>query len=334
MPTRSRVEKWMTDHLQSAALGWERHASLIEDDYGKALHAVGSAPWTGPAADQANDKLFESLVKIRGALEVLRQAASIAKRGAETIDAAKRGAVTAIESAEHQFFSVSEDLSVTDRLPWIFGAPLALTRKLAATHVQADIRAKAMMLVQTDQNAADELSRSTAALREFDLEGGKGGEPGAGTPKNPQITGLPGPLRSDSTQADLNVTLPGTGIEISGDGRTHYPTLNGQRNPLEIEANQPSPTNPNGDDKVRLLPTGTIVGPDGKQYALYSEVPYNGPDNKPNPEYATADTSPRQRLHCSRQDLGRGRVTRHRTDRPWSTLCTTQSPARKPFNSV
>ena len=39
------------------------------------------------------------------------------------------------------------------------------------------------------------------------------------------------------------------------------------------------------------MPTGTIVGPDGKQYALYSEVPYELPDGRPNPEYATADTT-------------------------------------------
>jgi hypothetical protein len=136
-----------------------------------------------------------------------------------------------------------------------------------------------MILAQTDEKVANELDTVAHTLQEFDMEGGKGGVPGAGPSPDPRIVGGPTPLRPDGTQGDLNVTIPGTGIEISGDGRTGYPTLNGQKNPLEVP------------DGTRPLPTGTIVGPDGKQYALYSEVPYLGPDGLPNPEYATADTT-------------------------------------------
>lgn len=225
------------------------------------------------------------MAKVRGTLDLMRDAAGIAKSGAESIDAAKDDAVNAIKDAEAQFFSVSEDLTVTDRVPWIISPALALMRKLKAAHTQADIRAKAMVLEKADQQVADQLDGMTAKLREFDLAGGKGGPADTGKAGNPKVTGLPGPLRPESKAADLNSTLPGTGIEISGDGRTGYPTLNGQRNPLEIEANR------DGRDKVRPLPTGTIVGPDGKQYALYSEVPYTLPNGDPNPEYATTDTT-------------------------------------------
>jgi hypothetical protein len=222
--------------------------------------------------------LFENIVKIRGALHQLEQGEKIATRGADAIDGAKRDAIAAIEHAEHQFFSVSEDLTVTDRLPPIFGAPLALVRQLLTAQLQADIRSKALLLVQTDQNVADQLIGVSAALREFDLEGGKGGPSPGG---EPTITGPAGPLKQDDDQADLNATLPGSDITISGDGRNGYPTLNGQKNPLEIEGNTP------GNDAIRPLPTGTIVGPDGKQYALYSEVPYKLPNGQDNPEYAT-----------------------------------------------
>lgn len=290
MLTRSRVEGWTTGHLKSAALGWERAATIIEEHYGEAQSTVGRVPWTGPASDRANDKLSENMAKVRGTLDLMRNAAGIAKLGAESIDAAKDDAVNAIKDAETQFFSVSEDLTVTDRIPWIISPALALMRKLKAAHAQADIRAKAVVLETTDQQVADQLAGMTAKLREFDLAGGKGGPADTSKTGDPRITGLPGPLRSDGTQGDLNSTLPGTGIEISGDGRTGYPTLNGQRNPLEIEANQPSQSNPDGRDKVRPLPTGTIAGPDGKQYALYSEVPYEV-DGRPNREYATADTT-------------------------------------------
>lgn len=291
MLTRSRIEGWTTGHLQSASLGWERAANIIDEQYGKAQSAVGGVPWTGPASDRANGKLSDNLAKVRASLDLMRQAAAIAKAGAESIGAAKNDAVNAIKNTEGQFFSVSEELAVTDRLPWIISPALALMRKLQATHAQADIRARASVLEWTDQQVADQLDGMTTKLREFDLEGGKGEVSGTGKPGDPQITGLPGPLRPESKAADLNSTLPGTGIEISGDGRTGYPTLNGEKNPLEIEANQPSPDNPNGEDKVRPLPTGTIVGPDGKQYALYSEVPYKLPNGKDNPEYATSDTT-------------------------------------------
>jgi hypothetical protein len=278
-PTRSRIEGWTTGHLKSAALGWERQATLTEQLYTQAQHAVDTAPWTGAAADKASAKLFENLVKIRGALEHLKQAEKIATAGADAIDAAKRSAVAAIQNAVEQFFAVAEDLTVTDRMPPIFGAPLAVVRMLAAAHFQADIRARAMLLAQTDEKVANELDAIARTLQEFDMEGGKGGVPGAGPSPDPRIVGGPTPLRPDGTQGDLNVTIPGTGIEISGDGRTDYPTLNGQPNPLEV---------PKG---TRPLPTGTIVGPGGKQYALYSEVPYELPDGSKNPEYATADTT-------------------------------------------
>src|SRR3954454_13387970 len=98
-PTRSRIEGWTTGHLKSAALGWERQANLTEQLYTQAQHAVDQAPWTGAAADSASAKLFENLVKIRGALEHLRQAEKTATAGADAIDAAKRSAVAAITSA-------------------------------------------------------------------------------------------------------------------------------------------------------------------------------------------------------------------------------------------
>jgi hypothetical protein len=275
-PTRSRIEGWSSGHLQQAALGWQRQADRTERLYGQAQHAVDSAPWIGAAADRASAKLFENLVKIRGALDLLKKAEKIATAGAEAIDAAKRTAVAAIQDAVGQFFAVAEDLSVTDRMPWYFSAALALVRKVAAAHFQADIRAKAMMLALTDENVAKQLDAVAASMQGFDLEGGRGGSPGS---TDPRIVGGPGPLTRDGTQGDLNVTIPGTGIEISGDGRSGYPTLNGERNPLEVP------------DGTRPLPTGTIVGPDGKQYALYSEVPYKLPNGQPNPEYATADTT-------------------------------------------
>lgn len=274
-PTRSRVEGWSSGHLRQAAMGWQRQADLTEQIYMRAQHDVEAVPWSGAGADGARNKLAANLAKIRGALALLERAGRIATAGADVIDAAKRAAVDAIQNAVSQFFEVSENLSVTDRMPAIFSAALALVRKIAAAHLQADIRAKAMMLALADEDVAHQLDAVAEAMQTFDLEGGQGGAP---KPGDPQIVGGPTPLTPDGTQGDLNSTIPGTGIEISGDGRTTYPTLNGERNPLEVPGGRP-------------LPTGTIVGPDGKQYALYSEVPYELADDVPNPNYATPDTT-------------------------------------------
>ncbi|KAA0096856.1 hypothetical protein CIW49_19620 [Mycolicibacterium sp. P1-18] len=274
-PTRSRVEGWSSGHLRQAALGWQRQADLTEQTYSRAQHAVDAVPWSGAGADGARAKLVENLAKVRGALALMERAGRIAMAGADVIDAAKRAAVDAIQNAVSQFFEVSENLSVTDRMPAIFSAALALVRKIAAAHLQADIRAKAMMLALADEDVAHQLDAVAEAMQTFDLAGGRGG---AAKPGDPQIVGGPTPLTPDGKQGDLSSTIPGTGIEISGDGRTTYPTLNGERNPLEVPGGRP-------------LPTGTIVGPDGKQYALYSEVPYKLPNGQRNPDFATADTT-------------------------------------------
>lgn len=125
MLTRSRVEGWTTGHLKSAALGWERAATVIAEHYGKAQSTVGGVPWTGPASERANDKLSQNMARVQASLDLMRQAASVAKSGAESIDAAKNDAVNAIKNTEDQFFSVSEDLTVTDRVPWIISPALA-----------------------------------------------------------------------------------------------------------------------------------------------------------------------------------------------------------------
>jgi hypothetical protein len=282
MPTRSRVEAWRFDHLETAATSWAIQASVTEEAFNRAVQSVGSVKWDGAAGDRARDEIFADLVKVRSALDHLRQAEQVARRGANALAAAKQDVLAAISNAEGQFFAVSEDLHVTDRLPAIFSIPLSVFRRVQAAHMQADIQAKALRLAATDEQIASALTPLADALRDFTL-GGPSGTGGPGSPGGPTITGPAGPLTKDDDKADLNATLPGTDIVIGGDGRTGYPTLNGQENPLDVG-------NPPGQHNTRPLPTGTIVGPDGKQYALYSEVPYNiGKD--PNPNYATPDTT-------------------------------------------
>jgi hypothetical protein len=282
MPTRSRVESWRFDHLEQATAQWRAQADRAEDAFNKAVQSIGSAPWEGTSADAARDLVFTPLVAVRGAADNLRQAAQIAGNGATTLAGDKSVTLAAIRNAELQFFSVSEELKVTDRMPPVFGIPLSVLRRVQASQMQADIQGDALRLAADDERIAATLKPVSDALRDFTLGGPSGpGLPGA-APGDPTITGPAGPLQFQDDQADLNATLPGTDIVISGDGRTGYPTLNGEKNPLDVG------NDPGQDPKVRPLPTGTIVGPDGKQYALYGEVPY---DRKPEEGYAVPDTT-------------------------------------------
>jgi hypothetical protein len=282
MPTRSRIESWRVDHLEHAAAQWRAQADRTEGAFDRAMQTIGSAPWEGTSADAARDLVFAQLVAVRGAVDNLRQAAQIAGNGATTLAGDKGVTLAAIGNAERQFFSVSEQLKVTDRMPPVFAIPLSVLRHSQASQMQADIQGDALRLAADDERVAATLKPLSEALRDFTLGGPSGpGSPGA-APGGPTITGPAGPLTYEQDQADLNATLPGTDIVISGDGRRGYPTLSGEKNPLDV-GNEPG-----RDPKVRPLPTGTIVGPDGKQYALYGEVPY---DRTPEQGYAAPDTT-------------------------------------------
>ena len=281
MPTRSRVESWRFDHLEQAAAQWGAQADRAEAAFNKAVQSIGNAPWVGTSADAARDLVFNQLVAVRGAADNLRQAAGIAGTGATTLAGDKSVTLAAIGNAERQFFSVSEELKVTDRVPPVFGVPLSVLRQIQASQMQADIQGDALRLASDDERIAATLKPLSQGLRDFTLGGPSGpGSPG-GASGDPKINGPAGPLTYEQDQSDLNATLPGSDVLISGDGRTDYPTLNGERNPLDVG-------NPPSKDEVRPLPTGTIVGPDGKQYAMYGEVPY---DRKPEEGYAVPDTT-------------------------------------------
>ncbi len=321
MPTRSRIESWRVDHLEHAAADWRGQADRTEDVFNRAVQTIGSAPWEGTSADAARDLVFTQLVAVRGAVDNLRQAAQIAGNGASTLTGDKIVTLAAIGNAERQFFSVSEELKVTDRMPPLFGIPLSVLRRIRASQMQADIQGDALRLAADDERVAATLKPLSEALRDFTLGGPSGpGSPGA-TPGDPTITGPAGPLQYQDDQADLNATLPGTDIVISGDGRHGYPTLNGEKNPLDV-GNEPGQ-----DPKVRPLPTGTIVGPDGKQYASTARCPTTANPMMgmqfPTPRWWTCRT----RRRASEFSPGSHKPAAHTIRRPTaSSSSATQTP--------
>jgi hypothetical protein len=102
VPTRRQIEAWTTTHLEHAAGAWDQRAGLIGQNYDRAQSALSGIRWTGPASDQARDRLYRDLVDMRRAEDLLRQAAQTARSGANDITSAKRAALGAIRSAGYQ----------------------------------------------------------------------------------------------------------------------------------------------------------------------------------------------------------------------------------------
>jgi hypothetical protein len=145
------------------------------------------------------------VAKVRTAVDQLEHAQSTATKGAQSIAHAKHDAQQAISDAEDWFFSVSDDLTVTDRLPRILGAPMLLIRDLMSKTFQATIRARALALASIDIQVAAALKLFATKLDGFKLGSGPGGRgdnpavpphgvknlgPIAGTGANPGIPGI------------------------------------------------------------------------------------------------------------------------------------------------
>lgn len=117
---------------------------------------------------------------------------------------------------------------------------------------------------------------------------GPGGAPlNTGGGKGPRIDGPATPPLMEGVnsgqQDDLDVTIPGTGIALGGDGKDGYPHIHipgvyDGKNPLPVP------------DGYRPLPTGTATGPNGEHYGFYAIVPYQTPDGQPNQHYTAPDT--------------------------------------------
>lgn len=125
-----------------------------------------------------------------------------------------------------------------------------------------------------------------------DAHFGPGGPPLNGGGTGPRIDGpgTPPLLEGLNTrdQDDLDLSIPGTGIALGGDGAHGYPNILVPPDGDTPGINGPNPIpHPEG---TRPLPTGTAVGPNGEHYGFYGLVPYKGPDGQPNTQFSVPDT--------------------------------------------
>jgi hypothetical protein len=160
VPGLSALLSWPTDHLTEAASHWE---AVSERSYGLA-HGVWSdalqSDWRGEAADALRTTTHSDMLTTSGAVDQLQDAASVARRGASELDAARSQVRYAVEDARSAGFQVGENLSVTDRTTGGSAAQRA-ARQAAAQAFAGEIGGRAAQLVSTDAQVA---ARVTAAM--------------------------------------------------------------------------------------------------------------------------------------------------------------------------
>lgn len=160
LPSLSQIVGWDTTHLSRASADWRSAAQRWEDAF-DSMHrgtlAPGGTVWEGDTADAAQERSFVDLVVVRGLAESLREAAAVARRGADQLDYLKRQTIESINEAYESGFSVAEDLSVIDTT--YDGLRIAMVRHHAAT-----IAAKATALAAADKDIAAKITSATAIL--------------------------------------------------------------------------------------------------------------------------------------------------------------------------
>lgn len=161
--TRSAIENWDIEHLETAAThfsstawAWEEHYTTIHQE---AVNPGGTV-WDGAAAEAAQEATFADLVKVRGAADGLHSASTIARDGADELAWAKGHVQDAIEEAEAAGFTVGQDFSVTDK-SWGGLLRSSGARQEQAQAFAEEISNRVQTLVAIDKEVA---GRITAAL--------------------------------------------------------------------------------------------------------------------------------------------------------------------------
>lgn len=180
LPTRSQIDGWESAHLEAAALQWRAAAAAAEglfEQHRQVIAAPGGSDWSGDAKDAAWRRVTADLGVVKRQSDVQREAADLAERGYQDIQAACRAAQAAIAAAETDGFSVKDDLSLADTR---MGSPESVVARATASAEHTEfIRWNAVQLLQTDKLVGTRLSSKAAELRSYRFED-DGGGPEAG----------------------------------------------------------------------------------------------------------------------------------------------------------
>lgn len=262
--TRADIEAWSTTHLETAATHfksvaghWEGHFETIHTG----MLRPGGTAWEGTAADNAAERSWADLVKVRGAGDALYAAAGHATNGADDIAWAKRQLLDAITEAEEAGFTVGQDFSVIDKS----GGELMRTTVARQQQAQAfatEISTRVQTLVSIDQQVATQITGALAPLESLSFPQDHEGaaptvkavdyhrfkqEPGPADPDDPNRHALY-PKRNPWGQYGQGSAGDGKEAEQAAlderQRRTHIPIIRQQVQATHPDVNDPKTGNP------------------------------------------------------------------------------------------
>jgi hypothetical protein len=265
----------------------------------------GGVEWEGAAADASIAQARSDLMTARPFTWSWDEVAASARGWQGELEAGTRSALDAVDDAERDGFEVGEDYSVTDTYEAETEEEYDERLDEAEAHAGL-IDHRVSTLVGNESRINGQLRAMSAGWGTLTFkQGGGDGGPGDGDPNqhDPTIDGPgtdPVPEDPNGSPYDLGVTIPGTGILITGDPISGHPQLHIPGTKWNGDNPFPVPTN------NRALPTGTAVGPNGQQYAFYSVKPYG---TGTQPKDYIAPESHVQNLADPTHDLGALRGT-------------------------
>jgi hypothetical protein len=162
-PGLSALLAWPTEHLAEAAAHWE---TVSERSYGVAHGAWSDAltvDWSGEAAEALRADTHADMMTTSAVIDQLQEAASVARRGASDLDAARSKIRYAVEDSRSAGFTVGDDLSVTDRMTG--GSASQLVARQATAQVFAGhISERAAQLISMDAQVAGRITAAVAGV--------------------------------------------------------------------------------------------------------------------------------------------------------------------------
>ncbi|MBS4729253.1 hypothetical protein MSM1_13210 [Mycobacterium sp. SM1] len=163
-PTLSELQASTFDHLGRFADWCERVGGEAEralERLAREVRAPGGVEWEGAAGEAAITQADADVITARPFVWGLADAAVIARRGQDVLQAGQRLALDAVDDAHRDGFEVGEDYRVTDTREAATSQQLA--QRQAAAQAHADfIRYRVAQLVANDQHLTAELNEATA----------------------------------------------------------------------------------------------------------------------------------------------------------------------------
>lgn len=157
LPTLSSIRAWDVEHLVDAANHWDGTADRWENVSIQVWQQSRGLDWEGQARDALIERTTTDKTTVIGKADQLREAATIARRGAGDISAAQRRVMYAVQDAHNAEFTVGEDLSVTDTRTRSNAAELAV-RQAQAQVLAANIRECTAELVGLDTEVGGKIT--------------------------------------------------------------------------------------------------------------------------------------------------------------------------------